>query len=195
MYKLNPTRERKCGPIFRYLFGVYSKKVIDQMYENLIKYCKCYRMYKAGYTNNCFSNLCNDHRNNVCDCSNSGYLCPYAIGDLFKTDEVKNQIEKNMNTDYCVYEIDWTRDVEAIAIDAIDTKWKLINPQRYECVNIARKCNADRKNAIEERNKRVLTEVTGKQFNTDRRLRGVDHVQAVTLLKLRENDSKKKQKK
>ena len=96
---------------------------------------------------------------------------------------------------YCVYEIDWTRDVEAIPVDAIDSKWKLIVPQPYESVNIARKCNADRRNAIEERNKRVLTEHTGEQFNSNRRLRAVDHAQAVTLLKLKEGTSKKKQKK
>ncbi len=192
-YKLNTTRDRKCGPIFRHLYGVYSKKVIDKMYDNLIMYCKSYRLYTVGYTNNHLNHLCDNHRNNVCDCSNSGYLCPYAMGDLFKTDEVKKQIERNMNNDYCVEEINWTRDVEAIAIDVIYIKWKLIVSQPYNSVNIARKCDADRRNAIEERNKRVLTEHTGEQFNTKRKLRGVDHAQAVTLIKLSEDTSRKKQ--
>ena len=193
-YKLNTTRDSKCGPIFRHLYGVCSKKVIDEMYDNLVTYCKYYRLHRVGYTNNALNNLCDYHRNNVCDCTNSGYLCPYAMGNLFKTDEVKRQIELNMHSEHCVEEINWTRDVEAIATDDIDIKWKLIVSQPYNSVNIARKCNADRRNEIEERHKRVLTEHTGEQFNSKRKLRGVDHAQAVTLIKLTEGTSKKKQK-
>jgi hypothetical protein len=197
--KLGITKQQLCGPIFANLYGVISVICIDEMYENLLSYCKLHRSRNTGYES-IQSNLRQieiNHFLKQCDCSNNGYLCPYAMSKLFTTPSSLDDISRNVTSDYCVVEIDFDNIVvKFVELASIHAKWWVIDRQPYPSVTIARKTNADRKNLTEETNKRAITQATGELFNTKRKLRPIDHALAKTLIKINEgssNGNKKRQ--
>ena len=157
------------------------------MYDNLKEYCSHHALSLRHKSNKkvYYESI---HRSNHCDCTNCGYLCPYAIGILFKGLAL-DAMSKNFEIGHTVDEINFDL-IDAIQVEEIDFKWHVLNPCHYVFINTTAKSRRDRRYDTQLINKRELELVTGIKVSSERKLTALENALAIASRQLEEQISK-----
>lgn len=171
-----------CGPLFRDIQGTVSFFCMSEMFFNLKEYCSEHRLSLQRKENKkvYYESI---HRNNICDCINSGFLCPYAMSILFINEGALDAISKNLEYGYTVDEIRYD-DMGYIKVWDIDKKWYVINPKKYTFINTTGKNNRDRNNDTQWLHRKQLELATGTKMVSERKLTKLEHAVALASLRL-----------